>query len=270
MQQNGYFGLPGNERLHYMEIGAGKKLLLAFHGYSNNATLFAGFERYLGNDYTIISFDLPYHGASSWNGRLLTIKDFKLILQSLLQQYKVNKASLMGYSLGGRVCLTIAEHIPEAVDKIILLSSDGMAFNPFYFFTTKTYLGKYLMRRLVANPRLYISVLDQLKRYKVVTGSLHTFVGSHLQAKKSREFLQNVWNVTSEIRPNTARLKNILNTREIPIFIYAGVYDSIIPVRLAKRFAKGIQTAQLTLLQTGHRTINAETMQAIAKNLSDK
>jgi len=250
-------------------MGTGKKLLLAFHGYGNSAALFSPFEKYLGSEYTILSFDLPYHGSSKWNGKRLTIEDIGLLLKDMKERYGVDKFSLMGYSLGGRICLAVAEHMPEQIDRLALLSSDGMSSHSFYSFSTNTCLGKRFMNHLVERPGVYISILNQLRKYKLIKASLHTFVLNHLQDRQSREFLRNVWNVTSSLRPNIGKLKSILNEYKIPVYIFAGQYDTIIAARLASNFAKNLKTAHLTILNCGHRTINAESIPEIAKTLLD-
>ena len=48
----------------YEKFGSGKEILLAFHGFGNHSSDFRILERSLGKKYTIISFNLPYHGAS--------------------------------------------------------------------------------------------------------------------------------------------------------------------------------------------------------------
>src|SRR5205809_920321 len=65
MATSGYISM-GNEKLHYLQSGIGKRVLLAFHGYSNNASIFHPFEPHLARQYTILSFDLPHHGNSKW------------------------------------------------------------------------------------------------------------------------------------------------------------------------------------------------------------
>ncbi|MDR3679148.1 MAG: alpha/beta hydrolase [Flavipsychrobacter sp.] len=269
MQRTGIYVLRGDEELHYIVMGTGKKLLLTFHGYSNNATLFIPFEKYLGREYTILSFDLPYHGSSKWDGRQLSMADLCLLSRDMKERYSVDKFSLMGYSLGGRICLAITEHMPEQIDRLVLLSSDGMSSHSFYSFSTTTYLGKRFMNHLVEKPGVYISVLNQLSRFKLIKTSLHTFVLNHLQNKQSREFLRNVWNVTSSLRPYIGRLKSMLNKYRIPVYVFVGQYDTIIPARLAINFVKNLKTAHLTILNCGHRTINTQSIPEIAKTLLD-
>ena len=99
-QQTGFVQI-GGEKLHYLKLGAGRRLLVAFHGYRNNASLFIPFDRYLNKDFTIICIDLPHHGKSSWpdtkelsNGHLVEL------VHQLKREFNVEKLSLAGYSIG--------------------------------------------------------------------------------------------------------------------------------------------------------------------------
>ncbi len=269
MQQGGEYVLPGNERLHYIKMGTGKRLLLAFHGYNNNASLFTSFGAELGGEFTIISFDLPYHGGSKWLGRPFVIGDLGILLQAVMRDHGVDKVYLMGYSLGGRVCLTIAEHWPQWIDRVVLLSSDGLAFNPVYYFATSTGVGRRMFHQLVKKPDVYIKAFNLMRKYNVIHESLFQFVKMHLQPRQNREFLKKVWLVMKEIKPHLKHLKKVLNGYKIPVFVFAGAYDRIIPLKQARSFVKGLRTARLIILQSGHRTINVDTIPEIAKILAD-
>src|SRR5687768_15494147 len=136
--ESGYIQLD-NFELHYLKIGTGKKLLLAFHGYGNDASLFTHFDKYLSKDYTIYSFDLPHHGKSHCDDKhALEKKDVIKLVNTLKREMCVAQVSLMGYSMGGRICLTLVELMPDAIDMVVLIASDGLVFNKFYFFLTHT------------------------------------------------------------------------------------------------------------------------------------
>src|ERR1035437_6177764 len=120
----------GKEQLHYLKMGSGKRLLLAFHGYSNDAELYRPLQEYLSKDYTILSFDLPHHGKSKWAEDIqFTKKDLMTMVETLKAEYHVDKVSLLGYSMGGRVCLTILEYMPASIDKVALIATDGLTVN---------------------------------------------------------------------------------------------------------------------------------------------
>src|ERR1700748_25541 len=115
----------GNEKLHYLRSGSGSRLLIAFPGYGNNADTFLPFTQYLQRDYTILSFDMPHHGRSEWTNNVpLTRQALVTLVDTLKKEFGIDKVSLLGYSMGGRVCLTIIEMMPQSIDKVLLIAPD--------------------------------------------------------------------------------------------------------------------------------------------------
>ena len=58
-------------------------------------------------------------------------------MRYFIDTFAVDKVALAGYSMGGRVCLTITELLPELIDRVLLIASDGLVFNPLYFLLQK-------------------------------------------------------------------------------------------------------------------------------------
>jgi len=242
--------------------------LLAFHGYGNDAGAFIPFRGFLHNEYTILSFDLPHHGASKWpDNTLLKKTDLFELIESLKETYNTDKVSLLGYSMGGRVCMTIAEYMPESVDKVVLIATDGLAVNKLYYFCTRTFIGKRIFRNMLAKPERYFKIIEWLKRTKRLDPTRYKFVMQHLQSAEQRRFLLQVWPCMSELIPDPGKLKRVIKQYRLPVFIFMGVYDRIMPVSLAEKFRHGLDTVQVFILEKGHRVFDNENARQIAKSL---
>lgn len=262
--ESGYVIL-GEEQLHYIRIGKGDKLLIAFHGYGNDAALFMPFGKYLGDAYTIISIDLPHHGKSKWpDNKQLHKKQLEMLVAALMKEFKVSKASFMGYSMGGRVCLTIATLVPDNIDKILLIAPDGLVFNPLYYFVTQTFIGRSLFNHMMTQPERYLKFFGWLKEKKWLDASRYKFAMQYLQDDVSRSFLQRVWPGMAAVMPDRKRLKLTIKQKEIPVYIFMGMYDRIIQPKFAHAFKKDMETVQLFILEKGHRVFDNETMPQIA------
>jgi len=258
----------GNEKLHYLKWGSGKRLLLAFHGYGNDAAIFLPLQEYIGNEYTILSFDLPFHGESNWaEGSLLTMSSLAAMVRLLMAEYKVDKVSLIGYSMGGRVCFTIVSCLPESIDKVTLLATDGLAINGYYYFFTRTYLGKFFFRNMLKNPRPYIKVVEWMKKRNWVHESRYRFVSYYLQSKESRKLLLKVWPAMRDLVPDPRKLRSLIKQYRIQVTIFMGKHDKIMPPVIAEKFKSGLDTVQLFILEKGHRVFDNETAQQIASSL---
>ncbi len=256
----------GKEKLHYLEWGNGKRLLLAFHGYEDDAEMFNPLQQYLSEEYTILSFDLPHHGKSKWSeDTQLTKQELMALVESLKITYNVSKVSLLGYSMGGRVCLTIIACLPASIDKVVLIASDGLTQNSYYYFFTHNYFGKKIFRNLLDRPMPYFRLMNLLKKMRLVNASRHKFAMHFLQTEKSRKFLLHVWIGMSDIMPGPVKLRMAIRRYAIPISIFMGFYDKIIPPSMAEKFKSGLDTVQLFILEKGHRVFDNETAQQIAE-----
>jgi pimeloyl-ACP methyl ester carboxylesterase len=265
--ESGYITLD-DLQLHYLKIGSGTKLLLAFHGYGNDASVFTHFDQYLSNDYTIYSFDLPHHGKSQCDDkRILEKTDMIKLVNALKREMCVPRLSLMGYSMGGRLCLTIVELMPETIDKVVLIASDGLVFNKFYFFLTRTTPGSALFKHMLEKPQSYMKLVDWLKKGKIIDTHRHGMAMHYLQSANSRSFLLKVWPCMKHLVPDNAKLRQIIKKEQIPVHVFMGAHDKIIPARLAHRFKGNLDSVQLHILDKGHKVMDADTLPQISAAL---
>jgi len=268
MDNESGFISAGKEQLHYLKWGYGKRLLLAFHGYANDANLFCAFSKYLSEDYTILSFDLPHHGQSKWAQDLpLSKRDLAELVAQLKMEYEVDKVSLLGYSMGGRVCLMITELLPQSVDKMVLIATDGLSIDLYYYFFTRTFIGRKVFKNMLERPERFFRLIDWMAKRKWIDATRHKFAMQFLQSEHSRNFLQQVWPGMSELIPRPAKLKTTIKQYRIPITIFMGAYDRILPPKLAEKFKTGLDTVQLFVLQKGHRVFDGENTREMAQHL---
>lgn len=99
--------------------------LLLLHGFAGRAQDWSVLVEHLQSDFFVIVPDLPGHGQS------LAVDDpFDMSLEAiadalvhLLSALKVAKCSILGYSMGGRVALTLAVRHPHVVNTLVLEST---------------------------------------------------------------------------------------------------------------------------------------------------
>ena len=267
MEEKGFISLEKGA-LHYIKMGSGKRLLIAFHGYGNEAAIFSPFLYYLKNDFTIYSIDLPHHGKSNWNRYLpLELKDLTNLVTQLKNKTGVEKISLMGYSMGGRVCLCIAQLMPKLIDRMLLMAPDGLVFSPLYYFVTENFIGKRMFKHFLTKPGSYMKFIDKLREKKWIDESRYKFAQWYLQSEKDRDFLLRVWPGMRKIVPDLKKLKMIINKHHLLVHIFMGTYDRVIPVANAERFKKGLSSVHVHVLEKGHRTFDSESIPQIAKCL---
>lgn len=111
-----------------------KPLILAFHGWLDNAASFEVLASYL-NDYAVLSIDLPGHGHSAWLGAgssYLIWAYVPPILEAINTHSLLKDRSfyVLGHSLGTGIAMLIAAVLPEQVLGYIALDSLGPLTTP--------------------------------------------------------------------------------------------------------------------------------------------
>lgn len=107
-----------------------KPLLLALHGWLDNAASFIPLAQYL-SDYHIIAVEWPGHGHSMHReaGANYHITDYIFDLHALSgyldRHYHCDKLTILGHSLGGIVSSLYAGTFSDRVEKLVLIESFG-------------------------------------------------------------------------------------------------------------------------------------------------
>jgi pimeloyl-ACP methyl ester carboxylesterase len=257
----------GNLRLHYLKTGGGRRLLIGFHGYGHDANSLLLLAPYLQEEYTCLFIDLPYHGLSTSPIQTFTKHMLKKITEQLLTEHNASTISLLGYSMGGRVCLNIIELMPDKVDKVTLIASDGLAPNGYYIFFTRTIIGKALFTNMLNKPGRYMKIVDWLNKNKWITDWQYKFVQYYTGDENNRKKLGLIWPAMRQLLPDLSVVKKNIAKYDIHINLVMGKFDKVIPARLADRFAGRMIGVTITTLNKGHRVITPDTAETIAQTL---
>ncbi len=107
----------------YYEIsGKGAKTVVMIHGWTCDHTFWSAQIQAFSEQYKVIALDLPGHGRSAPAGAY-PITLFARAVEALMRAEKVDKATLMGHSMGGAVILTFARLFPEKLAAAVLVDS---------------------------------------------------------------------------------------------------------------------------------------------------
>jgi len=126
-------------KIPFIKFGKGKKAMLAFHGFNKNIYDFTIFEPSLGDKFTVYSFGLLYHHKyhAVDEETIFTVAILKKFINSFLTTIDKDRFSLLGFSLGGRLCLKIIEVFAPLIEKAFLLAPEGIRINPWYRLITQ-------------------------------------------------------------------------------------------------------------------------------------
>lgn len=97
--------------------------LLLLHGAIGAADHFEPLIKELEKDFTIHSFSFPGHGGNEMPGESLSIKLFAETTLGYIDDNKLDKVCIFGYSMGGYVAMYLAKHHPGRVERIVTLAT---------------------------------------------------------------------------------------------------------------------------------------------------
>lgn len=118
-------------RLHVWSEGAGPAVLL-LHGFTGSSETWRPLGSALRSRHTVIAVDLPGHGRSSapQDPARYAVPRFANDLVRVLDAMQVDRVTVVGYSLGGRVALRFALDHVARVNGVILVSTSPGIENP--------------------------------------------------------------------------------------------------------------------------------------------
>src|SRR5438552_19205459 len=105
-------------QLAYQVIGTGSPLVL-LHGAFGSVEMFGPNVELLAARHRVIGVDLQSHGRSPAAARRMRFETMADDIAALMKELELERAAVMGFSLGGAVALRTAIQHPELVDRLI-------------------------------------------------------------------------------------------------------------------------------------------------------
>ena len=252
----------GDSTINYLQFGVGPRVVLCFHGYGEKADSYSFFEKYVSNDFTFISIDLPFHGKTTWlPGKDFHLKDLTGIINNILAENNLSKTGLsftvIGFSLGGRVALCLYQSMPQQIEKIILLAPDGLKINFWYWLSTQTWAGNKLFLFTMKHPAWFFRVLKLVNLLGLVNVSVFKFVNYYIGDKEFRRLLYLRWTSLRKLKPGIKQIKRLIPIHKTEVKLVYGKFDRIILPARGIKFKKGIEDfTSLTVIHSGHQVLH--------------
>src|ERR671920_1098320 len=112
-------------RAYYRRAGSGPPVVL-IHGMVNSSRHWEGVARRLASDYTVIAPDLIGHGDSATPRGDYSLGAHAAAIRDLLAVIGIERASIVGHSLGGGVAMQFFYQFPQRTERLGLISSGGL------------------------------------------------------------------------------------------------------------------------------------------------
>lgn len=115
-----------NTKISFTDSGEGSAIVL-LHGFLENKKMWKEYIDLFSIKYRVIAIDLLGHGESDALGYVHSMEENANVVQEVLKYLEIEKAIIVGHSMGGYVGLAFAELFPKNINKLVLLNSTSKA-----------------------------------------------------------------------------------------------------------------------------------------------
>ncbi len=252
-----YLAAPGDMielnawRLHVRDSGPrDAPAVIMIHGFGASLQTWDAWAAGLSRRHRVIRFDLPGSGLSGPDpaADYTDARSLELLL-ALMDRLGLQRASVVGHSIGGRIAWTFASRHPERVDRLVLVSPDGFASPGFDYGKTPEvpqWLG--LMRYVLPKPLLRMALKPAYADPALLTDALVDRYDDLIRAPGARQALLDRLRQTVLVdpRPMLARVR-------APTLLVWGERDAMIPFANSADYLKALPDARLVALPAaGH------------------
>jgi pimeloyl-ACP methyl ester carboxylesterase len=113
-------------RRAFVHVGTGPAILL-IHGIGDSSETWRQVIPLLARDHTVVAPDLLGHGSSDKPRADYSVAAYANAMRDLLSVLGVDRATVVGHSLGGGVAMQFAYQYPERCERLVLVSSGGVS-----------------------------------------------------------------------------------------------------------------------------------------------
>jgi pimeloyl-ACP methyl ester carboxylesterase len=238
-------------RLHLRDTGPKSASALIFlHGFGSSLQTWDDWAHNLEADHRVIRYDLPGFGLTGADptGDYSDRRSIAVLL-ALMDLLGVQRASVVGNSMGGRIAWTFAALNPNRIDKLVLISPDGFASPGLeYGVTSKAPLMMRALPYVLPSFMLRDSLAPAFANADVITDALCTRYRDMMLAPGVRKAIVDRMNQMVLVDP-VPLLKSI----KAPILLMWGENDGMIPFANSADYLRALPNATLAALPgVGH------------------
>jgi pimeloyl-ACP methyl ester carboxylesterase len=223
-------------RVIYRVAGSGPPVVL-IHGMLNSSSHWRSVALSLAREYTVIAPDLIGHGDSAAPRGDYSLGAHAASIRDLLAAIGVDRATIVGHSLGGGVAMQFFYQFPQRVERLVLISSGGLGRDVSPLLRTAALPGMAALMSLMIHPRLVGRLWDAGSRLRERGSSLGVYLQATARALRPLEnadaqgaFLHTLRSVIDVHGQRVAATDRLYLLESIPTLIVWGERDNTIPV----------------------------------------
>lgn len=241
-------------QLAYDRRGEGTPLVL-LHGYPLDHHLWDEVVPLLQNTFDVIVPDLRGFGESTLGDSSPNMEDYASDIAGLLDTLNIQRAAIVGHSMGGYVALAFARLYPDRVSGLGLVSSQVLADPP------DRKEGRYKSAADVSENGIG-SVVESMAPKFTADPRLQAFARESMELQQPAAYI-------AALKAMAERLDStsLLSSFQFPVVVVHGDADALIPIDRAREVKAALpQTHLIEIHRAGHmpmREAAQETAQAL-------
>ncbi|MBI5034533.1 MAG: alpha/beta fold hydrolase [Chloroflexi bacterium] len=241
-----------NQKIYYADSGTANSIPVVFiHGAAASHLVWGFQMRAVADIAHAIALDLPGHGRSDSPGRN-TIDGYRDVILGLLDALKLERAVMVGHSMGGAVAQTLALAHPDRVAGLVLIGTGA---------------------RLRVMPAILERVLSDVNQIAeiVVDNSYAATLDAGLRERAVAEFLACAPEITHGdfVACNTFDIMPRIGDIQSPTLLICGKEDKMAPPKFSKFLASKIVNAQLVLIDNAGHSVMIEQADQVNRALKE-
>lgn len=244
-------------KLYYHKSGNGAEKLLLFHGFGQDHSIFSPLCEALAPYYTCFSFDLFFHGKSTWpeSDEPLKKEAWIALMHLFLKKEGIDHFSLLGYSLGGRLALATLEAFPRQTREVFLVAAEGIQTSIWYRLATYPPVLRRFFKSMISHPSRFFFLTKLGRKLNVIHPAIARFAESQMKTPEKRRKVYYSWVVFRELRFIPLHLAKLINRHNISVTLITGRADRIRASATLDGFAKRVRRINVEILDAGHNDI---------------
>ncbi len=246
-------------RVVYRVAGSGPPVVL-IHGMLNSSSHWRSVALSLAHDHTVIAPDLIGHGDSAAPRGDYSLGAHASSIRDLLAAMGIDRATIVGHSLGGGVAMQFFYQFPQRTERLVLISSGGLGHEVSPMLRTAALPGVSALLSLTIHQGLtgaLRSMGHRLSRREVRLGVYMQAIARALRPLENSEarqaFLQTLRAVIDVHGQRVSATDRLYLLERMPTMIVWGERDNTIPLQHGRKAHEAIPHSHFkTLPRAAH------------------
>lgn len=263
--EHAYITTADTEWSVYLQRG-GPHLLLAFHGFGQDASFLAAWQEALLTTHSIAWIELPNHGRSRPSARPVRAADLAALLTHLQGLLPSAGIDVLAYSMGATLAILLFHADVQQLDRLILLAPNGDHRLRYRFFT-RSWLGHALFRRSLHQPALLMHFIALMHRSGFINDKLMRIIEEEYGSPERIQRVYNTYMAFSHKKWTYADVCAIQAKRQSQWHFVFGSFDRVIGPQQSRGLLKHLAHSR-HVWASGHLLIQPQHIDKIQVLLS--